>query len=266
MVPVSVVIPCFRCANTISAAVESVRKQTAEALEVIAVDDASEGDTPRELSELPRRYGKEWLKVIRLPRNVGPASARNTGWNAAIGEFVAFLDADDTWHPRKLEIQYGVMRADPGIALCSHSHVIGDTAQVPVSARPAISEISPRSLLWRNRFTPSSVMVKRDLQGRFPDGQRCMEDHRAWLEFAFSGQRIVMIDLPLAEQHKPAYGASGQSADLIAMERAELENYRQLWREGHINGLLLAVLWIWSLAKFARRVVVVALRRISRPA
>jgi hypothetical protein len=109
-------------------------------------------------------------------------------------------------------------------------------------------------------------MLKRYLQGRFPDGQRRMEDHRAWLEFAFSGQRIMMIDLPLAMQHKLAYGASGQSADLIAMERAELENYHQLWREGHVNGPLLAVLWIWSLAKFARRLVVVALRRISRPA
>jgi hypothetical protein len=47
----------------------------------------------------------------------------------------------------------------------------------------------------------------------------------------------------------------------MAMERAELENYRQLWREGHVNGLLLAVLWMWSLTKFARRLVVVALRR-----
>ncbi len=266
MIPVSVIIPCFRCAKTISAAIESVRKQTAEALEVIAVDDASDDDTPRELTELVRRYGDKWLKVIRMARNEGPATARNIGWNAAKGDLVAFLDADDTWHPRKLEIQYGVMRANPGIALCAHSHVIGDTAQVPVSARPAISEINPESLLWRNRFTPSSVMVKRDLHGRFPDGQRHMEDHRAWLEFAFSGQRIMMVDLPLALQHKLAYGASGQSADLIAMERAELENYRQLRREGHINGLLLAVLWIWSLAKFARRLVLVALRRITRPA
>jgi glycosyltransferase involved in cell wall biosynthesis len=266
MVPVSVVIPCFRCAKTISVAIESVRKQTAEALEVIAVDDASDDDTPRELSELRRRYGEKWLKVIRLARNVGPASARNAGWNAAMGEFVSFLDADDTWHPRKLEIQYGVMRANPGIALCGHSHLIGDIGQVPVSAHPRVCEINPRSLLWRNRFTPSSVMLKRDLQGKFPEGQRRMEDHRAWLEFAFSGQRIVMIDLPLAVQHKPAYGVSGQSADLTAMECAELENYRQLWREGHINGLLLAVLWIWSLAKFARRLVVVALRRISRSA
>jgi glycosyltransferase involved in cell wall biosynthesis len=266
MVPVSVVIPCFRCAKTISAAIESVHKQTAEALEVIAVDDASDDDTPRELSELRRRYGEKWLKVIRLARNVGPASARNAGWNAAMGDFVSFLDADDTWHPRKLEIQYGVMRTNPGIALCGHRHVIGGSGQGVISAQPAIAEINPRSLLWRNRFTPSSVMVKRDLPGRFPDGQRRMEDHRAWLEFAFSGQRIVTIDLALAMQHKPAYGASGQSADLIAMERAELENYRQLWREGHIHGVLLAVLWIWSLAKFARRLVVVALRRISRPA
>ena len=266
MVPVSVIIPCFRCAKTISAAIESVRKQTAEALEVIAVDDASDDDTPRELTELVRRYGEKWLQVICLARNEGPATARNIGWNAAKGDLVAFLDADDTWHPRKLEIQYSVMRDDPTIALSGHRRVLGEGAQILTSARPAIAEIKPQSLLWRNPFSPPSIMLRRELRGRFPDGQRHMEDHRAWLQFAFSGHRIVMIDLPLAARHKPAYGASGQSADLIAMERAELENYRQVWREGHINSLLLTVLWIWSLAKFARRLVVVALRRISRPA
>jgi glycosyltransferase involved in cell wall biosynthesis len=266
MVPVSVVIPCFRCAATIAQAVASAREQTAAALEVIAVDDASDDETARELSELVRRYGGQWLKVVRLSRNEGPASARNAGWGAAKGDYVAFLDADDTWHPRKLEIQYAVMRGDPTIALCAHPHVVGEAAQVPASAAVAIAEVDPRSLLWRNRFTPTSVMLKRDLRGRFPDGQRYMEDQRAWLEFAFSGQRIVMIDLPLAAQHKPAYGVSGQSANLMAMERAELGNYRQLWREGHIKAPLLGALWAWSAAKFARRLIVVALRRLSRRA
>jgi glycosyltransferase involved in cell wall biosynthesis len=263
---VSVVIPCFRCGGTIGRAVAAALAQTAPPLEVIVVDDASADGTGQVLETLSRSHGVERLRIISLARNAGASAARNAGWDAARGEFIAFLDADDTWHPRKLEIQYGVMRTNPGIALCGHRHVIGGSGQGVISAQPAIAEINPRSLLWRNRFTPSSVMVKRDLPGRFPDGQRRMEDHRAWLEFAFSGQRIVTIDLALAMQHKPAYGASGQSADLIAMERAELENYRQLWREGHIHGVLLAVLWIWSLAKFARRLVVVALRRISRPA
>jgi glycosyltransferase involved in cell wall biosynthesis len=266
MVPVSVVIPCFRCAGTISAAIASAREQTAAALEVIAVDDASDDETARELLQLVSRYGEQWLKVVRLARNEGPASARNAGWSAAKGDYVAFLDADDTWHPRKLEIQYAVMRDDLTIALSAHPHVIAEAAQIPASAPIAIAEVDPRSLLWRNRFTPTSVMLKRDLHGRFPDGQRYMEDQRAWLEFAFSGHRIVMIDLPLAVQHKPAYGVSGQSANLMAMERAELENYRRLWRLGHISGSLLAALWAWSVAKFVRRLIVVALRRLSRPA
>jgi glycosyltransferase involved in cell wall biosynthesis len=255
-----VVIPCYRCAGTIAAAVASVRQQSLQPLESIVVDDASDDRTPEALSALGAQYGSDWLRIIRLAHNRGPGSARNAAWDAARGEFVAFLDADDTWHPRKLEIQLEVMRSDPRIALCGHGHSFDVHAAIDAGL-PNVREVSARALLWRNRFVTPSIMVRRDVPLRFLEGRRYMEDHLLWTQIAFSGRRVVRIELPLATLSKPAYGASGQSAALLEMERAELANYRSFRRERRIGALTHLALRCWSIGKFLRRLVVVAARR-----
>ena len=266
MVPVSVVIPCFRCAGTIAAAIASAREQTAAALEVIAVDDASDNETARELLELVRRYGEQWLKVVRLPRNEGPASARNTGWSAAKGDYVAFLDADDTWHPRKLEIQLDFMRAHPEFAMSAHLLSFKDEprSSLPAGKDAPFIDIGFRSMLYRNWFHTSSVMMRRDLPQRFAAGKRYGEDRQLWLDVAAARQRIARIELPLVTVYKPLYGVSGLSADLWAMETAELATFRGLHKAGLIGAPLMCVLLAWSLVRFLRRLVVVGMRR-ARP-
>ena len=262
-VPVSVVVPCFRCAETIATAIRSVHDQTLRPREVIAVDDASDDETPQELARLEREFGSDWLWVIRLPRNQGPSSARNAGWDAARGDFIAFLDADDTWHPRKIEYQYPMMRADSKIALSAHRHSFGELAPV-ASTEPRTTEVTASALLWRNRFVTPSVMLKRGLPFRFREGQRHMEDHLLWMQIAFAGCRITVLEIALAALHKKPFGEAGLSSQLLEMERAELANYRLLCREKHIGRVMLAVLQCWSAAKFLRRLLLVAARRLTR--
>ena len=260
-VPVSVVIPCFQAHATLARAVMSAAQQTTRPLEAIVVDDASGDETSAILRDLQQRYGPHWLRIIRLERNQGPASARNAGWAAAQGEYVAFLDADDSWHPRKLEIQHRVMREHPDIVLSGHRHTIGAAAELPEAAAPRLTEISARALLWSNRFVTPSAMIRKAVEARFRPEQRHMEDHLLWMQLACAGHRVVVIELPLATLHKPAFGASGQSAQLHAMQRAELGNYRLLRRECRIGVPMLALLTVWSLAKFLRRLLIVAARR-----
>jgi glycosyltransferase involved in cell wall biosynthesis len=258
-VPVSVVIPCFQAHATLPRAVASVAQQTARALEVIVVDDASNAGTSGVLRELQLCYGAHWLRVIRLESNQGPASARNAGWDAARGDFVAFLDSDDSWHPRKLEIQLRFMQEHPEFALTGHGHVAGGMFDSSVNDVPH-AEVSARALLLSNRFVTPSVMVRRTLSARFRSGQRHMEDHLLWMQLALDGQRIARIGLPLASLYKPQFGAGGQSGDLKQMEAAELANYRLLRREGRIGGLQCGALLVWSAAKYLRRIARVALR------
>jgi glycosyltransferase involved in cell wall biosynthesis len=260
-VPVSVVIPCFQAHATLPRAVASVAQQSSRARELIVVDDASGEDTSAVLRDLQQRYGEDWLRIVRLERNQGPASARNAGWEAAGGEYVAFLDADDSWLPAKLERQHAFMRAHPEYALSGHRAVYGDDPPVPVGAEPAFSEISRGSVLLRNPMVTPSFMVRRAIERRFHGESRHMEDHRFLQELVFSGARIARLEEPLALIHKAAFGAGGLSAELWSMERAELDNYRALRLGGHIGAFQHGLLACYSLAKYARRCIMVALRR-----
>ena len=111
MKTVSVVIPAYNHARYLPAAIDSALAQTYAPVEVIVVDDGSTDDTPRVLAA----YGDR-IRVIRQA-NQGAGAARNAGLAASRGEYVAFLDSDDIWLPRKLELQMGRFDADPALGL-----------------------------------------------------------------------------------------------------------------------------------------------------
>lgn len=106
---VSVVIPMFNRAATIRRAVDSALGQSFASLEVVVVDDASSDDCAAMVEGIddPR------VRLLRRPRNGGAAAARNAGIAAARGALIAFLDSDDEWFPRKLEIQAAALDAAP---------------------------------------------------------------------------------------------------------------------------------------------------------
>lgn len=262
-VAASVIVPCYCSAGTIDRAVRSAMGQTMPPLEVIIVDDASTDRTAATLVELQQEFGAERLRIVTLAENRGPSAARNAGWEVARGEYVAFLDADDAWHPRKLEIQLGFMQQYPGFALTGHRHAIGAPFN-PLPEGAPYTEIRPRDLLLGNRFVTPSVIVRRNLGQRFRDGQRHMEDHLLWMQISLAGHRIARIELELTMLFKPQFGGSGQSAELWAMERAEIKNYALLRRNGLIGAVRFGALVLWSLAKFARRLAIICGRRYRR--
>lgn len=108
---ISVVIPTYNHAAFLGEALASVCEQSAPAREVIVVDDGSTDDTA---SVLQRHQGR--VQVIHQP-NRGVAAARNAGAASASGELIAFLDADDTWLPSKLERQVSRFVAEPALGL-----------------------------------------------------------------------------------------------------------------------------------------------------
>ena len=108
-VQVSVITPAFNCERFIERALQSVSRQSGDLhIEHIIIDDCSIDSTCAILEE----YGRQdpLVKIIRLPRNSGPAEARNVGVRRASGRFLAFLDADDIWLPDKCSIQVEFMQ------------------------------------------------------------------------------------------------------------------------------------------------------------
>lgn len=108
---ISVIIPTYNYARFLGEAIDSALAQTLPPLEVIVVDDGSTDAT----DEVLAAYGDR-IRVIRQ-KNQGVAMARNAGIAAARGDYLAFLDSDDAWYPRKLELQMPRFEADPELGL-----------------------------------------------------------------------------------------------------------------------------------------------------
>src|SRR5688572_5767710 len=104
---VSVVIPTYNYGHLVAEAVDSALAQTYPAVEVLVVDDGSTDDTWDRLA----RYGDR-IRCVRQA-NAGLSAARNTGIRAAHGEYVALLDSDDAFHPRKLDLQMRYLTSRP---------------------------------------------------------------------------------------------------------------------------------------------------------
>jgi glycosyltransferase involved in cell wall biosynthesis len=258
--PVSAVIPCFRCKETIRRAVASVARQSLVPEELILIDDASGDGTLRILTDLQHEFGERWVKIIALDRNSGPAGARNAGWEAASGKYIAFLDADDAWHPRKTEIQHAFMEAHPEVALCGHGHrrlSDGDSLNTPL-LRPGFRGVSLGTLLLSNRFVTPSVMVRREIPLRFRPDKRHMEDHLLWIEIAAEGRPVARLNEVLAFTFKAPVGVSGLSASAWEMRKAELANYWTLRGSGRLGLAATLALCAYSLAKHLIRSLLLA--------
>lgn len=262
-VPVSVVVPCFRCAHTIDHAVASVAAQMVLPAEVLLVDDGSNDGTLERLSEVACNYPPGWVKVIAMPRNSGPSAARNRGWEQANQPWVAFLDADDSWHPQKLKLQMEVLADDPQIALIAHEMNVQTRATpAPPLRYPLQVRVLPnRLLMFRSPLPTASIVLRRDLPFRFDETRWRAEDFMLWAQILLSGYRCARLNQVLASWHKPPFGASGLSGDLAAMYEAAVDVRKTLHQQGLLNW------WQWQLAdamslvRYARRRVITYARQ-----
>jgi len=264
--PVSVIIPCYRCANTIERAVVSAINQTLPPLEIILVEDCSNDGsaTLAALHVLEKKYQGANIRIIFLDKNSGPGSARNVGWKASSQLYIAFLDADDAWHPEKLETQLNWMKNNPDVGLSGHGYQVLDEGTNYDTSLPSGYQIarpvSKLDSLLSNPFATRTVMLKRKLPFKFKEGKRYTEDYLLWLEIIFANIPAAFINSPLAVAFKDDFGSGGLSAHLWKMEKGELATYWQIYENKKIGFLLTILLCIYSLVKYLKRVVVVMMR------
>lgn len=191
---VSVIIPVYRGAQYIAQALMSVFAQRFAAYEIIVVNDGSPETEQVERELLPYGHRITYIKQ----ENGGPSAARNAGILQAKGEYVAFLDCDDAWHPSYLAEQLAILWADPKLDLVyCDALLIGaspNAGKTVMEINPSRGAVTLESLLKLDcSVITSCTVVRRQClrdAGLFDKDRRCCEDYDMWVRIADRGGRM----------------------------------------------------------------------------
>lgn len=199
MPEISAIITTHNRAGLLPRAVDSVRRQSLPPVEIIVVDDGSSDGT------------REWLRqqqditTISFDEPGGISAARNAAISAARGEWLAFLDDDDQWLPKKLELQVEAVRSNPGYRLCHGDEIWirnGRRVNPMHKHRKQGGWIYP-DCLPLCVISPSAVMIRKDLfvdVGVFDVSLPACEDYDLWLRIC-AHEPVLYIDEALITKY-----------------------------------------------------------------
>lgn len=205
---ISVVIPLYNKAHTIVHTLQTVMNQTYKDFEVVIVND---GSTDHGVEVIKSNFCDSRIRIINQD-NAGVSMARNRGVRESRGEYVAFLDGDDKWHPEYLGIMAQTIIKYPKAVMLSSAGIIETDGVISYRiANKYINQISKVDY-FENPFVfshTSSTVVRKDaffLTDGFPDGMKCLEDFAMFYQMALIGD-FVYVGLPIS---KYVGGVEGQ--------------------------------------------------------
>ena len=183
---ISVVIPAYNRVSTLARAIDSVLEQSYKASEIIVVDDGSSDAT----SEVAKMYPEV---LLLRQNNMGVSTARNNGVMMASTEWIAFLDSDDTWHPKKLAFQVAHHKKNPEAKVSYTDEVwIRNDKEWPIPKKFR----KPEKVIFENsldncNIAPSSVLINKEYfegLGGFDESFEVCEDYDLWLRVLKEGK------------------------------------------------------------------------------
>lgn len=217
------VIPLYNAKETIIETIDSVINQTyKESIEIIVVNDGSTDGCEKLVEKLiSKNISNRIIKLINK-FNGGVSTARNRGIKEARGEYIAFLDSDDIWHPQKLEIVSDILEKNH-IDILGHSYTLEKNASLSFQGKKQ-KEVSFISLLTKNFAVTPSVVIKKDILEYFDETMRYTEDHELWLRMALKYQ-VYFVNIPLVQIGRPQLTQGGLSANKWAMRKGEMQMF-----------------------------------------
>ena len=245
----SVIIPTYNRRPMLCEAVESVLEQSDKDFELIVVDDGSEDGTAEKMGQ----YGSR-LRLLSQSRR-GVAAARNTGVRSSTGKYLAFLDSDDLWKEKKLEIQVAFMESHPEVEICQTEEVWirnGLRVNPKLRHRKSSGDIF-RPSLDLCLVSPSAVMMRRELfeqVGGFDEAFTVCEDYDLWLR--------VSIDHPIPLIVEPLVIKRGGHADQLSRSTWGLDRFRVLALQKLLRSGLHGERRRWVLEVLAKKIAILS--------
>jgi glycosyltransferase involved in cell wall biosynthesis len=265
---VTVIIPAYDAEYTIRNTIYSVFKQSyAGCFELIVVDDGSKDNTLKIINDVIGSAPKHVDCKVIESRNKGVSSARNTAINMASFSWIAFLDADDIWHPDKLERQLGIIEQNSEISFLG-CNVDESWNPWSIARKSDLFSLNAHQIMIKWYPHTPTVVVRRQLiidVGMFDDCKRYGEDCDLWLRL-LTVTELWIYDASLVSigQGKAEFGDKGLSSNLRAMHDSELDNIYRAFNRGQVNRFFYKLVRCWIGIKYFRRVVLVFIRRFRR--
>jgi glycosyltransferase involved in cell wall biosynthesis len=214
---ISVIIPAFNAERYIGQALASVGSQTYQNWEILVTNDRSTDGTARVVAEFAQKTSQP-VRVLEHERNLGPSAARNTAMRVARGDYIAFLDADDSWGPDHLESMCAALSSGSADLAYAEGIVFRNTAAGEIELIPVCTiEVTnpPADLFRRGYINPSGAAISRRLMEKVGEfGPRLAEDLDYWIRAAALGFQIAATGKQTYHYRKPPGSLSSESGKM----------------------------------------------------
>jgi len=255
---ISVVIPLYNAEKSMEKTLDSIKNQTWKGeFEIFVVNDGSTDES----AAVVENYIKQSSLNIQLlnQENLGVSAARNSALRRATGKYIALLDADDEWLPKKTERQMNILENhNLNIDFLS---CLRKNQKILWPFRVKKNNLAPvtfRKLMLRNEIQPSTVIFKKEIlkkTGFFSENFRFAEDLNFWLRVSEKFKMAILNEeLILAGDGKRSFGVSGLSANLVQMEKGFQKNLNEILAKKKIGFAQFAAYFVFYKMKFLVRI------------
>lgn len=217
---VSIITPSYNAEKLIGRTIQSVLDQTYVNWEMIVIDDCSKDATRTVVSDLAAKDSR--IRLVPLDSNHGaPAAPRNIGVKQATGRWIAFLDADDIWHPRKLELQVAALEAANATFSCTQMVDFYDDKTIVFGQVEGcdVQRVAFAQQQVKGRIPTSSVMLDKQLMLDHPFNvdirYKAVEDYHCWLRILSGATTCLKLRHPLLHYRRIAGQISGSKRYML---------------------------------------------------
>ncbi|HEC0486240.1 glycosyltransferase family 2 protein [Pseudomonas aeruginosa] len=238
---VSIITPSYNAEKLIGRTIQSVLDQTFDNWEMIIVDDCSKDSTRSVVAAYAEKDSR--IRLVGLEKNNGaPAAPRNIGVQHASGDWIAFLDADDIWHPRKLELQLEAIKSTRARFSCTQMVDFFDDKEIVFESVKTVPQqiVDFSQQRIKGRIPTSSVLLDKELIMEFPFNvdmrYKAVEDYHCWLRILSSETKCLKLNAPLLYYRRVVGQISGS-------KKYMLERMFMLLREYPGGSILKATLY-----------------------
>lgn len=225
---ISVILPVYKADLKFEACLLSLSKQTFDNFELIVIDDSTNRENI--VLELVEKYFNTRYTILVNEINIGAGASRLKGVMKASGEYIAFIDSDDCWHPSKLEIQINLMLKFNS-SISAHLYSTKFNPDLYFEKTVNYYFLNHKVLYFKSVISTPTLIIKKNQLIGLNSFRRCDDLIMIISSAINSKQKILFINgIPLAFGFKPNMGHSGLTGSLFEMHKAYVNSLLYLYK------------------------------------